>query len=579
MRKIKNPDLAQLLMQLRFTPERQRRKQLDAAEKLLGIIEKDKEYPSDFLCFRITGHQPKTVLETRLTKGDELTDDLQVFISKLSARLAEPVSEQHEKVYNIEELAATLGVSAKTVNRWRKRGLVARKFIFDDGTKRFGFPQSTVNRFIEANLDVIGKAKKFTRLTNSQRQQVIKQAASLAAKTNLSRYQIIEQVAAQAGRAHETVRYVLASHDKAHPQKAIFKKPPGVIDPAQAAELYRLYIQGLSIKELMDRFNRTRSSIYRIVNQRRAKALLARKIEFIPSNEFLQPDARQNILQQPLPRQPLPTHAAAQRSSALQKERKTISQPWPGPGGSLPQYLRALKDAPILNRQRELELFRRYNFLKYLAHTIRADINPARPAAEQLTQAENYLAQGEEIKRLIIEANLRLVVTIAGKHTTGGASMLDLISEGNVSLMRAVEKFDYTRGFRFGTFASWTIAKDFAHKIPAEAARLDKATAASLDDIYRDLRAPDAAGVIAVEQARQSLVQVIRDNLTEREQYVILNHFGLIPLGRIRKNKKTLKQIGDELDLSKERVRQVELAALQKLRQSLSSEEFELLTG
>jgi len=82
----------------------------------------------------------------------------------------------------------------------------------------------------------------------------------------------------------------------------------------------------------------------------------------------------------------------------------------------------------------------------------------------------------------------------------------------------------------------------------------------------------------AIERAHQNLTQVIKDNLTEREQYIILNRFGLVG-PPIKKETKTLKQIGEELGLSKERVRQLELSALQKLRQSLSVEEFELLTG
>jgi len=145
-------------------------------------------------------------------------------------------------------------------------------------------------------------------------------------------------------------------------------------------------------------------------------------------------------------------------------------------------------------------------------------------------------------------------------------------------LMRAVEKFDYTRGFRLATYASWIIAKDFARKVPADRRRLDKGGADTLDNIQKDLRLTEGVDFGAIERARHSLVQVIKNELDEREQHVILHHYGLTG-SSIIKQTKTLQEIGDELNLSRERVRQLELTALQKLKQSLSIEEFELLTG
>jgi len=613
MRKIKSQSLAQLLLQLRFTPENKRRTQLDAAEELYAVVEPDKEYPFEFVFFRITGFHPKGPVAEELIKGDELLDDLRIFISRLSGRLARPVAEQDQKIYTIEELAETLGISTKTIYRWRKQGLVARIFIFDDGRKRFGFLQSTVDKFLKANPDIAAKAKSFSRLTDNQKQQIIKQAEKLTADTNLSRSQIIHRISAETGKCHETIRYTLLNYEKSNPDKPISTQSTGVIEPAQAAEIYRLFKQGCNIKDLMKRFNRNRSSIYRIMNRRRAKALLARKIEFIPSDEFLEEDAEEKILahlgdsslrsvsvlrSRATAKDESPKQQGQGRSGAEPIDntqplaRKDVGLGTPPQGvpygtygeplelarGSLPEYLRTLKNTPVLNREHEVELFRRYNYLKFLACRIRTGIKPARVSGVRLSQIENYLAQAEEIKRRIIEANLRLVVSIARKHTAGGASLLDLVSEGNISLMQAVEKFDYTRGFRFATFASWIIAKDFARKIPAQTGRLDKATTASLASIHRDLRAEDAADFTAMERAHQSLTQVIEDNLTERERHIILNRFGLVG-SPIRKETKTLKQIGEELGLSKERVRQIELIALQKLRQSLSSEEFELLTG
>jgi DNA-directed RNA polymerase sigma subunit (sigma70/sigma32) len=85
------------------------------------------------------------------------------------------------------------------------------------------------------------------------------------------------------------------------------------------------------------------------------------------------------------------------------------------------------------------------------------------------------------------------------------------------------------------------------------------------------------ADVVDIERAHRSLDIVIKENLTQREQYIVCNHFGLAG-DRLTNKAKTLKQIGQTLSLSKERVRQIELIALQQLRQCLSPEEFDLLT-
>ncbi len=565
MRKIKNQNLAQLLMQLRFTPVKKRRRELDAAEKLFAIIKPNKQYPFDFVHFKITGFHSKSTSEQQLIKGDQLLEDLQIFISKLSGKLALPVTEQKEKVYTIEGLAETFDVSTKTIYRWRKQGLIGRKYIFDDGQRRFGFLQTTVDKFVKKNPDLIAKAKTFSRLTRKQKQQIIKQARMLADKTTLSHYQIINKIAVKIGKVHETVRYTLLEYEKSYPNKPIFDNRSGALNPAQAVELYKLYKQGVRPAELMKRFNRNRSSIYRIVNQQRAKVLLAKKIEFIASDEFLQEGAVEKIL--------APQFIV--NSSLFIDEQRTTNYELLGEH-LLPEYLQTLKDTTVLNRERELDLFRRYNYLKFLACKTRADINLSHVSGARLKKIENYLAEAEAIKKIIVEANLRLVVSIAGKHTTSGTSFLELVSKGNFALIKAVEEFDYTKGFRFGKRASLNIAKEYA-KVSGKDTELSRKRAASLADVQRDLETA-TADIGAIERARKSLTQVIKNELNEREQYVILNHFGLIG-SPVKKKTKTLKQIGEDLDLTKERARQIELIALQKLRQSLSSEEFELLTG
>ncbi len=215
--------------------------------------------------------------------GDELLEDLRIFISKLGGKLAQPVAEQGEKIHTVRELAEAVGVSTKTIYRWRKRGLIPRRYVFPDGMRRLGFMQSKVDKFIEANPELVGRAKDFARLTGRQKQQIVTQAARLTAGKDLSRRQIINRISARTGRSPETIRYTLRNYEQANPQKAAFRKSGGAIEPAQAAEIYRLFKQGCDVKELMKRFDRNKSSIYRIINRRRAKALRIRKIEFVAS--------------------------------------------------------------------------------------------------------------------------------------------------------------------------------------------------------------------------------------------------------------------------------------------------------
>jgi len=298
----------------------------------------------------------------------------------------------------------------------------------------------------------------------------------------------------------------------------------------------------------MSRFERSRSSIYRIINKRRAKALLVQKIEYIDSGEFFEQNAEENILSQSM--------------DELAKRKPTDQKKPPG---------------QLLTRQQEMDLFREYNYLKYLACLTRTKIDRVRPSSHRLRNIEYFLERAEDIKTTILEANIGLVVRIAQKHLATGANLSELISEGNVSLMRAAEKFDYSRGYRFNTYASLAIAKDFAKKMPLEASRLDRSNVDELSNIQQDLRTAGLVDVAAIERAHHSLDHVIKNNLDEREQFIIRNHFGLDST-IARKKRMTLQQIGDTYNITRERVRQLELVALKKLRKCLSPEEFDLLT-
>ncbi|MDH4202294.1 MAG: sigma-70 family RNA polymerase sigma factor [Phycisphaerae bacterium] len=541
--RINHPVLRDFFDQLRFAPTPQKKKQLAASEKLLMILDTERRYPFDFIVYRITGYRPPVQPEQPLISGRDLLLALRVWIAQLSAELRLDASEQDETILTVQQLAERFNVSTKTIRRWQKRGLTGRIYVFQSGRRRLGFAESTVDLFVRDHADLVDKAAKFSLVLPQQKQQIRTLAQELTSKKSFrTQNELLREIARQVGRTRHTVRSVLEEAENQKKHSHDLPRSRGKIASKDASHLYRLSRQNVPIKTLMETFGRSRSSIYRIINQQRAKELFSRKIEFIPSEEFLAPAAEQSIL-----------------SVSLER--------------ILPD-----KDRVLLSRQQEAELFRRYNYLKFSASQERAKIQRGRPRSDRLNRIESLLSQIDAVNKIIIEANMPLVVSIAGKHLTAGTQMNELVSEGSVALMAAVEKFDYTRGYRFSTYASWAIAKAFARLIPAEAKRPDRAGGADFANLPINLRLEQLPDVAAVEQAQRDLQTIIKNNLDRREQYIILNHYALDP-AVIKKKPKTLKQIGEDLDLSKERIRQIELQALHKLRQSLSPEQFDLLTG
>ncbi len=539
---LSNPLLREFFDQLRFVSKEQEQKVLDAAESLMMVIDPDREYPYDFVAFRLSGVRPRTDDFGQTIPGRQILDDLRIWLTMKTASIAIPVQQQSETIYTIQQLAEQCSVSTKTIRRWQQRGLVGRMYVFADGKKRLGFSASMVEQFQAANAQLIKQAKDFRLLSSTEKKGIIEAFRILAEQNpDKTRNQLIAQLVYQTGRARETIRYVLAGYEKRHPKEPLPIASRGRFDNKEMVQIYKLYRQGQKISELAARFNRTRVAIHRGIIRCWAAEILSRKISYIPSLEFESAQAQQAILGQPL---------------AL------TAEPHKG----------------VLARPREQQLFCRYNYLKYLAHALRGSMTPDNASLQTLKKIDKLLDEAEQIRRFLVEVNMPLVAGIAGKHLATGAAMSELVSEGAVSMMRAVDKFDYTRGYRFSTYASWVIAKDFARKIPAESARLDRITGSDLSEFSDDARSELLADAGVLEKASQDLRQVIDNTLDERERYVVINHFA-IDSGVIRKKPKTLKQIGDELGLTKERIRQIELQALQKLRHSLSPEQFELLTG
>jgi RNA polymerase primary sigma factor/RNA polymerase sigma factor len=226
-----------------------------------------------------------------------------------------------------------------------------------------------------------------------------------------------------------------------------------------------------------------------------------------------------------------------------------------------------------LTREQEVHLFRKLNFLKYKASELRKELDPAQARSGLMDEIERLYDEAVATKNQIIRANLRLVVSIAKRHVGQSDNFFELVSDGNMSLMRAVEKFDFARGNKFSTYASWAIMKNFARTIPDEHKRRDRFRT-SQEETFSSAqdRRSDQRQLENWQSERESQVGRIMERLDEREQRIIISRFGLNrshePL--------TLKEVGAEMGVTKERVRQIEARALSKLRQAAEEERIEL---
>jgi RNA polymerase primary sigma factor len=552
-REYKSPELRELRdQQIRFAPRPKKLQQVEAAERLIAEIDGEKTYPYEYVCFRITGYRPSESVASKFL-GEDLLHDLRLFVEDLSDSADMAADNIGEQVLTVEELAKQFNVSTKTISRWRELGLVSRRLVFD-GRKRVGFLRSSVDRFVKTNHERVARGARFSQLTEEQRLEIIDRARRLASAGG-GQSEISRRLAKRAGRSIETIRSTIRQFDKQHPELAIFPDLNGPLTEVQKTRIYQGFKRGSSVDKLMKQFGRTKTTIYRVINEVRAARIMELPLDFIDNARFARKGAEKACLG------PMPENEAGAK-----KARR--------PSG-LPPYLASLYEMPLLTREQEAHLFRKYNFLKYRAAKLRRELDPAQPKSTLMDEIESLNQQAVATKNEIARANLRLVVSIAKRHVTPDQNFFELVSDGNISLLRAVEKFDFARGFKFSTYASWAIMKNFARTIPGEFKHRDRFRT-SQDELFAATQEHRGNPLVEEGQQNQREAQIERilRRLDEREQKIIIGRFGLDH----SHEPQTLKEVGASLGVTKERIRQIEARALSKLRQAAQEEKILLDT-
>lgn len=277
----------------------------------------------------------------------------------------------------------------------------------------------------------------------------------------------------------------------------------------------------------------------------RAERILKASIQFIPSDEF------ETMLK---------SKTSLKEFEVVAPRRTRARQPV-GDAEPLSCLAPALSE-PLLSFAEEQHEFRRMNYLKFVADRLRSTLNARRPAIKKLEAIEQSLAEAAEARDHIIKSNLRLVISNAGKYCSSYYGFEDLVSDGSLALMEAVDKFDYQRGFRFSTYATHAIRRSFFRKM--ERKHKDRkrfivtdpeVMSATPYDEEIDFDAP------AETQLINRVIGTMSDHLTERELHIVEGRFGL----NGKTEPQTLMELSSELGICKERVRQLEGLALKKL--------------
>lgn len=549
MARFRIDSIATLSRELLFTPNETRAAQLISTEALLYEIEPNKAYPLELVVFRITGYRPRE-MDTKLLTGLALQHDLGLLIEQVSNSLSVRVDSLREPVLTIEQVSARFNVTTKTIQRWRRRGLAARRFIFSDGKRRVGFLVSHVERFITCHSDQTSRVGNFSQVDSAEQAAVLSRARRLAVECGCCADEIARRIGRKLRRSPLTIAGLIRDHDRAFPDDAILPLAAQPMDDDERAHLIRQYRRGVSLSLLARRAKRRRSSIYRAILDDRVARLLRRKVKFIDDPLYHDADAERSIAA-------IVHQEELGRAGSVEETRV--------PAG-VPPWLADLYRTPLLSPAGERALFLRLNFHKYQFVVARRRLEPDFVRGRDVLRLEHHRRQIVAARNAIVRANLRLVVSVARKHLRPALNLTELLSDGSLTLMRAIDSFDAHRGNRFSTYATLALMKGFARSVPQ---MLAGRAAGVADMVAADGEPISVLNAIADPRTVQShdrlmareQVHSMLSRLNHQEQQILDAHFGLRG-----GEASTYQQISTLLGLPQRRIRQIERRALAKLR-------------
>ena len=269
----------ELYRQLRYAPRAARLRQMDSAERLADEIDPARVYPQDFVMFRVTGYRPEQTLPVPGLVGAALVGDLAAFIQRLSSSLDLESDTQQRGAVPLEEVARRLGVSAKTIERYRKRGLVCHYLVFPDGVTRLACFEDALERFARRHRGRIDRAAGFNRVSDGDIRSMISDARLARRQRGLSLGATSRELARRYGRSHETVRGVLKRHDRESPEPIFGRR--GSLSAREVRVIERAARMGIRPAGLARRLDTAPATIHRAINVGRRRRLVDLELRWV----------------------------------------------------------------------------------------------------------------------------------------------------------------------------------------------------------------------------------------------------------------------------------------------------------
>ncbi|MEC9373356.1 MAG: hypothetical protein VYC34_05900, partial [Planctomycetota bacterium] len=420
--------LEDLARQLRYVPRDTLRRQLQRIEALAAEIDPAINYPEDWVVFRVTGYRPD-IAEPATFVGEALLGDLSPLVERLSEEAEFTTADLPEGALSLDELAERWSVSRKSIERYRRQGLVAHRVQDESGRVRLAFTPEAVAAFEARRAGDLSRAARFHRISAADEASIYVEALRLRARFGWPLTRLASELAARHGRSREAVRQLLIRLDAESTSPAFKSRPQ--LTPRQRRAIDRAYRWGVDPAHIAERYARSAATVHRIVNQRRAAALRRFDLDGPMSPAFTAPDAAEKFL----------AHDCLKADLLVEPE------------AAASEFIAAARAEPIPNRFVEHTLAAAHHFLRWRAGAALEALSRNAPNSLELDRIETDLRAAALLREALVRTQRRLALqSIEGRF----GDLLELPPETirrihalvMDALIEATDSFDPFKGGR-----------------------------------------------------------------------------------------------------------------------------------